>query len=117
MLLKRLRPSIWLPLIVVLWGVAMLCQGVVKDYGGLVTTRVFLGIFEAGLFPGAQVSCLGFLMKLGCGYGLRRTVLLTLPSCFVLGARALFFSLLSVLPLVSIACRHPRGAVHLALPF
>lgn len=33
-------------------GVATTCQGVVKSYGGLVACRFFLGVFEAGVFPG-----------------------------------------------------------------
>ena len=37
-----------------LWGIVMVCQGLVHDFGGLVTTRLFLGVFEAGLFPGVN---------------------------------------------------------------
>lgn len=29
-----------------------MCQGFVKNYGGLVACRFFLGIFEAGVLPG-----------------------------------------------------------------
>ncbi|ESK81908.1 pantothenate transporter liz1 [Moniliophthora roreri MCA 2997] len=57
--LKRLRPSIWLSGLMLLWGVMMTVQGLVHDYGGLVTMRFFLGTFEAGLFPGVTyyLSC------------------------------------------------------------
>ncbi|KAJ8079565.1 hypothetical protein PM082_011152 [Marasmius tenuissimus] len=42
-----------------LWGVMMTVQGLVHNYGGLVTMRWFLGTFEAGLFPGVNyyLSC------------------------------------------------------------
>ncbi|ESK85134.1 mfs transporter [Moniliophthora roreri MCA 2997] len=57
--LKRLRPSIWLSGLMLFWGVMMTVQGLVHDYGGLVTMRFFLGAFEAGLFPGVSyyLSC------------------------------------------------------------
>lgn len=54
MLLKRLRPSVWLTIIMVLWSASMIAQGFVKNYQGLMTTRVFLGLFEGGLFPGVN---------------------------------------------------------------
>ena len=52
MLLKRLRPSIWLPSIMVAWGIVMTLMGLVQNYHGLLIARIFLGIAEAGLFPG-----------------------------------------------------------------
>ncbi|EJD47910.1 MFS general substrate transporter [Auricularia subglabra TFB-10046 SS5] len=57
--LKRLRPSIWLSLLMFFWGVIMMCQGLITNYGGLVSMRVLLGLFEAGLFPGVNyyLSC------------------------------------------------------------
>ncbi|KAK4704655.1 MFS transporter, ACS family, pantothenate transporter, partial [Phenoliferia sp. Uapishka_3] len=56
-LLKRLRPSIWLPFIMVAWGVCMLSNGFVTNYAGLTAVRWFLGVTEAGLFPGVNLSC------------------------------------------------------------
>ena len=32
----------------------MIGQGFVKNYSGLMATRVFLGVFEGGLFPGVN---------------------------------------------------------------
>ncbi|KAK5136105.1 hypothetical protein LTR08_004155 [Meristemomyces frigidus] len=52
MLLKKLRPSIWLPSIMVAWGIVMTLMGMVQSYHGLLAARIFLGIAEAGLFPG-----------------------------------------------------------------
>ncbi|KAJ4985202.1 major facilitator superfamily transporter [Stagonosporopsis vannaccii] len=51
-LLKKLRPSIWLPGIMVAWGIVTICFGFVQNYHGLLIARIFLGITEAGLFPG-----------------------------------------------------------------
>ncbi|KAK2001713.1 major facilitator superfamily transporter [Colletotrichum falcatum] len=52
LLLKKLRPSVWLPTIMVSWGVVMTLMGIVQDYHGLLAARLFLGVAEAGLFPG-----------------------------------------------------------------
>ncbi|KAL6893356.1 major facilitator superfamily domain-containing protein [Trichoderma evansii] len=52
LLLKKLRPSRWLPLIMVCWGVVMTLMGLVQSFRGLVVARLFLGVTEAGLFPG-----------------------------------------------------------------
>ncbi|CAL1714271.1 unnamed protein product [Somion occarium] len=57
--LKRLRPSVWLSLLMFLWGIMMTVQGLVHNYGGLLGMRWMLGLFEAGLFPGVNyyLSC------------------------------------------------------------
>ncbi|KAJ4469922.1 MFS general substrate transporter [Lentinula edodes] len=52
LVLKKFRPSIWLPGITVVWGTVMTLMGLVKTYPQLVGVRVCLGIAEAGLFPG-----------------------------------------------------------------
>ncbi|KAF2787424.1 MFS general substrate transporter [Melanomma pulvis-pyrius CBS 109.77] len=52
LLLKKLRPSIWLPTIMVAWGIVMTLMGIVQNYHGLLIARIFLGVAEAGLFPG-----------------------------------------------------------------
>ena len=45
---RRDRPSMWLPIIMLAWGVVMIGMGFVKDFKSLLITRVFLGITEAG---------------------------------------------------------------------
>ncbi|KAJ7281384.1 MFS general substrate transporter [Mycena rebaudengoi] len=57
--LKRLRPSIWFSLIMIMWGLMMTLQGLAHNYGGLVGLRWMLGTFEAGLYPGMAyyLSC------------------------------------------------------------
>jgi MFS family permease len=55
LLLKKLRPSRWLPIIMVAWGIVMTLMGIVQNYHGLLIARIFLGVAEAGLFPGVAV--------------------------------------------------------------
>ncbi|KAJ5211467.1 uncharacterized protein N7498_003113 [Penicillium cinerascens] len=58
-LLKRLRPSVFIPIIIICWGICMTLMGIVKNYSGLMAVRWFLGLSEAGLFPGVGyfLSC------------------------------------------------------------
>ncbi|KAI0926637.1 hypothetical protein AcV7_005526 [Taiwanofungus camphoratus] len=57
--LKRTTPRIWLPSLMVVWGIVSTLMGLVHDYGGLLAVRFFLGATEAGLFPGVvyYLSC------------------------------------------------------------
>ena len=52
--LKRFRPRIWLSACMFLFGLASICQGLVRNYSGLLATRFFLGFFESGMFPGCR---------------------------------------------------------------
>jgi hypothetical protein len=52
MAMKRWRPSIWIPSIMVAWGVCCTLMGVVHNYAGLMAARSALGVAEGGLFPG-----------------------------------------------------------------
>ncbi|RYP90110.1 hypothetical protein DL770_003802 [Monosporascus sp. CRB-9-2] len=52
LLLKKLRPSRWLPCIMIAWGTVMTLMGLVRNFRGLLAARLFLGLTEAGLFPG-----------------------------------------------------------------
>lgn len=40
------RPSWYLGTLITIWGIIMTLTGVVKNYGGLMTTRILLGVFE-----------------------------------------------------------------------
>ncbi|KAI9739608.1 MAG: hypothetical protein M1834_006326 [Cirrosporium novae-zelandiae] len=51
-LLKKLRPHIWLSICLFLFGLITVCQGLVQSYSGLLATRFFLGLAETGMFPG-----------------------------------------------------------------
>lgn len=58
-LLKKMRPSIFLPLIMIAWGIVGTTMGLVHNGTGLIVSRFFLGVAEAGLFPGVNyyLSC------------------------------------------------------------
>ncbi|ODQ58562.1 hypothetical protein WICANDRAFT_105447 [Wickerhamomyces anomalus NRRL Y-366-8] len=58
MLLKKIgKQSVFLPTIMLCWGIVMVCMGVVQNYAGLLITRLLLGLFEASLYP-SIVFCL-----------------------------------------------------------
>jgi MFS family permease len=54
-LLKKWKPRIFRPVIMISWSLCLLSMGFVRNFGGLVTARFFL----AGLFPGVNyyLSC------------------------------------------------------------
>lgn len=72
LILKRLRPHVWcestkddLRGILMFWivsacmflfGLVTTLQGLVQNYSGLIATRFFLGLFEAGMFPGCKYT-------------------------------------------------------------
>ncbi|CAK7223358.1 High-affinity nicotinic acid transporter [Sporothrix bragantina] len=51
-LLKRFSPRVWLSCCGMLFAAVTVFQGLVQNYGGLLATRFFLGLFECGMFPG-----------------------------------------------------------------
>jgi MFS family permease len=52
-ILKKLKPRVWLSFCMFGFGLITMCQGFVKSYSGLLATRFLLGVFETGMFPGA----------------------------------------------------------------
>lgn len=40
------RPSSYLGILTTSWGIVMTCTGLVHNFGGLMVTRVILGVFE-----------------------------------------------------------------------
>ncbi|KAG9091240.1 hypothetical protein FRC07_011887, partial [Ceratobasidium sp. 392] len=50
--MKRIGASRWFPGQMVAWGLVTALMCVVNTYPGIVISRVFLGVTEAGLFPG-----------------------------------------------------------------
>ena len=52
LMMKRFRPSIWIPSIMVTWGTICCLMGIVHNYAGLLAIRAALGLAEGGLFPG-----------------------------------------------------------------
>ena len=53
LVLKKLNPQIWLPTIAVAWSIVSICQALVSNQAGFFAVRLFLGISEAGFFPGS----------------------------------------------------------------
>lgn len=51
-MMKRSRPSLWIPSIMIAWAVVCSLMGLVQNYAGLLVARAALGIAEGGLFPG-----------------------------------------------------------------
>ncbi|KAG0244081.1 hypothetical protein BGW41_000509 [Actinomortierella wolfii] len=51
-MLKRFGPKRWITLVMLVWGGITMLLSVCKNAAGLYATRFFLGLFEAGLFPG-----------------------------------------------------------------
>ena len=43
-ILKRVKPHVWLSVCMFFFGLVTVCQGLVSSYGGLLTTRFFLGL-------------------------------------------------------------------------
>jgi len=51
-ILRRIGPKIWLPLVTFIWGVIATLQGIVQSRDGFYVVRTFLGVAEGALFPG-----------------------------------------------------------------
>ncbi|KAF4469067.1 MFS transporter [Fusarium albosuccineum] len=50
-LLKRMKPSVFIPTITVLWGVCKSTIGLTHNFAGFLAARAFLGLTEGGLYP------------------------------------------------------------------
>ncbi|CAG8949015.1 hypothetical protein HYFRA_00002143 [Hymenoscyphus fraxineus] len=50
--LKRTTPKIWLPTLMLAWGIVATLMGVSQNLAGFLAARFFLGVTESGLFPG-----------------------------------------------------------------
>nr|XP_018264181.1 uncharacterized protein I303_04063 [Kwoniella dejecticola CBS 10117]OBR86339.1 hypothetical protein I303_04063 [Kwoniella dejecticola CBS 10117] len=59
LILSRSKPRIFLPTVMVLWGAMSIGAKGVTSLGGMIAFRFFLGIVEAGFFPGVMLlmSC------------------------------------------------------------
>jgi adenylosuccinate synthase len=50
-ILKKIGPKYYLPLLVCGFGFVSMCSAFVKSFGGLLVARAFLGVFEGGVMP------------------------------------------------------------------
>jgi hypothetical protein len=46
-ILKMMKPSHWMSILMLSWGIVMTLMGLVESYGGLLAGRFFLGVTEA----------------------------------------------------------------------
>ncbi|KAL4870868.1 hypothetical protein BDV12DRAFT_207264 [Aspergillus spectabilis] len=53
LVIKRMTPKFWLPFLVFVTGIIVMCIGFVKTYAQFVVVRALLGTFEGGLYPGS----------------------------------------------------------------
>lgn len=63
LVLKKFTPSRYLASIATMWGIVATLTGVTQNFAGLVTCRLLLGLFEAGLFPGMTMYLTFFYTK------------------------------------------------------
>ncbi|KAH7375528.1 MFS transporter [Plectosphaerella cucumerina] len=52
MLLNRIRPRYYISALITGWGLTVTFAGFCHNFAGLIVARIFIGIFEAGMFPG-----------------------------------------------------------------
>ncbi|PSN75238.1 pantothenate transporter liz1 [Corynespora cassiicola Philippines] len=52
MILVRTKPSLYLPAIMVVWGILTCLMALIHDFKHLVVLRVFVGVLESGFAPG-----------------------------------------------------------------
>jgi len=52
MILVRTRPSLFLPVVMAIWGALTICMAAVKHYHHLLALRLLVGVFEAAFAPG-----------------------------------------------------------------
>lgn len=55
LLLRRVGARVWIPFLVVAWGIVSTLQGLVNSKTGLLINRIFLGATEAGILPAIAV--------------------------------------------------------------
>jgi len=67
-MMKKTRPSLWLTIIMLAWGVTMTLMGLVTNYAGLLAARMALGVAEGGLFPGVTFYITMWYRRHECGF-------------------------------------------------
>ncbi|ODN96459.1 hypothetical protein L198_04173 [Cryptococcus wingfieldii CBS 7118] len=63
LVLKRFRPSRWIPLIMIVWSFFQIFMGFVTNYHQLLAMRFCLGVAESGLFPGISFFLAGWYKR------------------------------------------------------
>lgn len=52
-LMTRVRPSIYMPIVIMIWGAISTATAGVKNYSGILAVRILLGLAESPFFAGA----------------------------------------------------------------
>ncbi|EMR09935.1 hypothetical protein PNEG_01694 [Pneumocystis murina B123] len=60
LIMKKIKPNIWLPSLVVSFGIIGTFQGLIKDVNGLYISRFFLGLASGGVLPGVILYLSGW---------------------------------------------------------
>ncbi|KAJ4034213.1 hypothetical protein NW756_013954 [Fusarium oxysporum] len=81
-LLKDMRPSLFLSAIMTGWGIVTICQGLTQSFAGLIICRVIIGGLEAGFFP----ACVYLLSMYYCRHELQWRFNLFFSASIVAGA-------------------------------
>lgn len=63
LVLKKITPKIWLPLLTVLWGIVTMALGFVRGFASFVAVRAILGVAEGGLLPGMVLYLSGLYTR------------------------------------------------------
>jgi len=64
------RPSLYISIIMLLWGMVSTLSGVTHNFAGMVATRFFLGFVEAAFLPGALMVKLSHFSHFCNGLGI-----------------------------------------------
>ncbi|PHZ11527.1 MFS general substrate transporter [Rhizopus microsporus ATCC 52813] len=51
-IMRRWRPSFWLGILMFFWGTVATAMAASKNFASIASARFFIGLFEAGFFPG-----------------------------------------------------------------
>ncbi|KAF5254451.1 hypothetical protein FANTH_709 [Fusarium anthophilum] len=81
-LLKNMRPSLFLSAIMTGWGIVTICQGLTQSFAGLIACRVIIGGLEAGFFP----ACVYLLSMYYCRHELQWRFNLFFSASIIAGA-------------------------------
>ncbi|KAK4149881.1 major facilitator superfamily domain-containing protein [Chaetomidium leptoderma] len=63
LVLKKLTPTLWLPLLTVAWGAITLSLGFVRGFPSFFAVRALLGLAEGGLLPGIVLYLSGMYSR------------------------------------------------------
>jgi sugar phosphate permease len=80
--IKIVKPHIWLSCMIFLFGLVTLCVAYSHNFAGLIVSRLFLGIFEAGSFPAIFYIIANFYTS---GESLRRVAFFFNCTCLAGG--------------------------------